>query len=120
RSRPAGPDPRATAGPDRRFPRRMPGRPRRGRAVDPVRLTTSDGEFPHYESTANEVLSPRSWLGSRSFPDSVAMDKDLERIFLETLSKALVSLPFDVKVLLEAVADPDLEHSVREIAAATV
>ena len=48
------------------------------------------------------------------------MDKDLERSFLETLSKALVSLPFDVKVLLEAVADPDLEHSVREIAAATV
>jgi hypothetical protein len=48
------------------------------------------------------------------------MDKDLERRFLETLSKALVSLPFDVKVLLEAVSDPDLEHSVREIAAATV
>jgi hypothetical protein len=48
------------------------------------------------------------------------MDKDLERSFLETLSKALVSLPFDVKVLLEAVSDPDLEHAVREIAAATV
>lgn len=48
------------------------------------------------------------------------MDKDLERTFLDTLARALVSLPFDVKVLLEAVADPDLEHSVREIAAATV
>jgi hypothetical protein len=48
------------------------------------------------------------------------MDKDLERRFLETLSRALVSLPFDVKVLLEAVSDPELEHAVREIAAATV
>ena len=48
------------------------------------------------------------------------MDKDLERRFLETLSRSLVSLPFDVKVLLEAVSDPDLEHAVREIAAATV
>jgi hypothetical protein len=48
------------------------------------------------------------------------MDKDLERSFLETLSTALVSLPFDVKVLLEAVSDPELEHDVREIAVATV
>jgi hypothetical protein len=48
------------------------------------------------------------------------MDKEVERRFLETLSRALVSLPFDVKVLLEGVADPDLEHSVRELAAATV
>jgi hypothetical protein len=48
------------------------------------------------------------------------MDKDLERRFLETISKSLVSLPFDVKVLLEAVSDPELEHAVREIAAATV
>jgi hypothetical protein len=48
------------------------------------------------------------------------MDKDLERRFLETLSRALVSLPFDVKVLLEAVSDPELEHDVREVAAATV
>jgi hypothetical protein len=48
------------------------------------------------------------------------MDKDLERRFLETLSSALVSLPFDVKVLLEAVSDPDLEHEARELAAATV
>jgi hypothetical protein len=48
------------------------------------------------------------------------MDKELERSFLETISRTLVSLPFDVKVLLEAVSDPDLEHDVREIAAATV
>jgi hypothetical protein len=48
------------------------------------------------------------------------MDKDLERRFLETISKSLVSLPFDVKVLLEAVSHPELEHAVREIAAATV
>lgn len=48
------------------------------------------------------------------------MDKDLERSFLETLSRALVALPFDLKVLLEGVSDPDLEHDVRELAAATV
>jgi acyl-CoA hydrolase len=48
------------------------------------------------------------------------MDKDQEREFLEVYSKALVSLPFDVKVLLEAVADADLEHAVRELAAAAV
>jgi hypothetical protein len=29
-------------------------------------------------------------------------------------------LPFDLKVLLEAVSDPDLEHEVREVAAAAV
>ena len=49
-----------------------------------------------------------------------AMDKDIERAFLDTIRKALVSLPFDLKVLLEAVADSDLEHAVRELAAATV
>jgi hypothetical protein len=43
-----------------------------------------------------------------------------ERIFLETMSKALVSLPFDLKLLLEAVADSDLERGVRELAAGTV
>jgi hypothetical protein len=48
------------------------------------------------------------------------MDKDQERSFLETLARALVSLPFDLKVLLEAVSDPDLEHDVREIAASAV
>ena len=48
------------------------------------------------------------------------MDKDLERGFLGVYSKALVALPFDVKVLLEAVSDADLEHGVRELAAAAV
>jgi hypothetical protein len=48
------------------------------------------------------------------------MDKELERSFLETLSKGLISLPFDLKVLLEAVSDADLEHDVREMAAAAV
>lgn len=48
------------------------------------------------------------------------MDKDLERKFLETLSQGLVSLPFDLKVLLEAVSDSDLEHGAREVAAAAV
>ena len=48
------------------------------------------------------------------------MDKDLERRFLETLSQGLISLPFDLKVLLEAVSDPDLDHGVREAAAAAV
>jgi hypothetical protein len=48
------------------------------------------------------------------------MEKDLERIFLETYSRALVALPFDLKVLLEALSDADLEHEVRELAAATI
>lgn len=48
------------------------------------------------------------------------MDKDLERNFLDTLATALVSLPFDLKVLLEAVTDSDLEHDVRELAAGAV
>ncbi len=43
-----------------------------------------------------------------------------ERTFLETMAKGLVSLPFDLKILLEAVADPDLERPVREMAAGTV
>jgi hypothetical protein len=48
------------------------------------------------------------------------MDKDLERSFLDTIARALVSLPFDLKILLEAVSDPDLDHSAREVAAAAV
>jgi len=48
------------------------------------------------------------------------MDKEIERAFLDTIAKALVSLPFDLKILLEAVADSDLERSMRELAAATV
>ena len=43
-----------------------------------------------------------------------------ERMFLETMSRALVSLPFDLKILLEAVADSDLERGMRELAAGTV
>jgi hypothetical protein len=43
-----------------------------------------------------------------------------ERQFLETMSRALVSLPFDLKILLEAVADSDLERAVREMAVGTV
>lgn len=48
------------------------------------------------------------------------MDKDIERSFLDTLARGLVSLPFDLKILLEAVADPDLDREAREIAAAAV
>jgi hypothetical protein len=48
------------------------------------------------------------------------MDKELERRFLETISRTLVSLPFDLKVLIEAVADSDLERDTRVMAAATV
>ncbi len=48
------------------------------------------------------------------------MDKDLERTFLETLSQGLISLPFDLKVLLEAVSDSNLEHGARLIGAAAV
>ena len=48
------------------------------------------------------------------------MDKELERRFLETISRTLVSLPFDLKILLEAVADSDLEHGTRVLAASTV
>ena len=48
------------------------------------------------------------------------MDKEQERAFLEVYSRALVSLPFDVKVLVEAVSDADLENEVRELTAAAV
>jgi hypothetical protein len=48
------------------------------------------------------------------------MEKDVERSFLYTLARALVSLPFDLKILLEAVSDPDLDHGAREVAAAAV
>jgi hypothetical protein len=48
------------------------------------------------------------------------MEKDLERSLLEILARALVSLPFDLKILLEAVSDLDLDHGAREVAAAAV
>jgi len=48
------------------------------------------------------------------------MDKQLERRFLEAISRHLVSLPFDLKALYEALTDPDLEREAREVAAAAV
>lgn len=48
------------------------------------------------------------------------MDKDVERSFLDMYARAVVALPFELKVLLEAVADPDLDPEVRQDAAATV
>jgi len=67
-----------------------------------------------YEYPPDRVVS------MTSAHEELVMDKDLERSFLDTVSQALISLPFDLMVLLEAVADADLEHPVREIAAATV
>jgi hypothetical protein len=46
--------------------------------------------------------------------------KEAERPFLEKVTEYLISLPFDLKVLQEAVTDPDLERSAREIAAGTI
>lgn len=48
------------------------------------------------------------------------MDKESERAFVESFTEALVSLPFDMKVLVEAVVDPDLPASCRELAAAVL
>jgi uncharacterized membrane protein YkvA (DUF1232 family) len=48
------------------------------------------------------------------------MDKELERRFIETVGRHLVSLPFDLKVLYEALTDPDLEREAREVAAGAV
>ena len=47
-------------------------------------------------------------------------EQEAERAFLERVSEYLVSLPFDLKILQEAVADPDLEKSARLLAASTV
>jgi hypothetical protein len=46
--------------------------------------------------------------------------KEAERPFLEKVTEYLVSLPFDLKILQEAVTDPDLEHAARQIAAGTI
>jgi hypothetical protein len=46
--------------------------------------------------------------------------KDLEKPFLERISEYLVTLPFDLKILQEAVTDPDLDRKCREIAAGTI
>jgi hypothetical protein len=46
--------------------------------------------------------------------------KEAERPFLEKVCEYLVSLPFDLKILQEAVTDPDLDRAAREIAAGTI
>lgn len=46
--------------------------------------------------------------------------KEAERSFLGKVSEYLLSLPFDLKILQEAVTNPDLERHAREIAAGTV
>jgi hypothetical protein len=51
---------------------------------------------------------------------SASMGKEAERSFLEKVSEYLLSLPFDLKILQEAVTDPDLERGAREIAAGTI
>lgn len=48
------------------------------------------------------------------------MDKEAERTFLDKVGEYLLSLPFDLKILQEAVTDPDLERAAREIAAGTI
>ena len=51
---------------------------------------------------------------------SASMGKEAERPFLEKVGEYLLSLPFDLKILQEAVTDPDLDRSAREIAAGTI
>jgi hypothetical protein len=46
--------------------------------------------------------------------------KEAERPFLDRMSEYLLSLPYDLKILQEAVADPDLERGARELAAGTI
>jgi len=43
-----------------------------------------------------------------------------ERPFLDKVSEYLVSLPFDLRILQEAVTDPDLDKGAREVAAGTI
>ena len=47
-------------------------------------------------------------------------DKEKEQRFLSILGGYLLSLPFDLKILQEAVADPDLDRAAREIAAGAI
>jgi hypothetical protein len=51
---------------------------------------------------------------------SPAMGKEAGQSFLEKIGEYLLSLPFDLKILQEAVTDPDLERGAREIAAGTI
>jgi hypothetical protein len=46
--------------------------------------------------------------------------KEAGRPFLEKIAEYLLSLPFDLKILQEAVTDPDLDRSVRELAAGAI
>ena len=47
-------------------------------------------------------------------------DVEVERKFVERVSEFLLSLPFDLKILQEAVTDPDLDKPARLLAAATI
>ncbi len=51
---------------------------------------------------------------------SASMGKEAEQPFLAKVGEYLLSLPFDLKILQEAVTDPDLERGAREIAAGTI
>jgi hypothetical protein len=51
---------------------------------------------------------------------SASMGKEAERPFLGKVGEYLLSLPFDLKILQEAVTHPDLERGAREIAAGTI
>jgi len=51
---------------------------------------------------------------------SASMGKEAERPFLEKVAEYLLSLPFDLKILQEAVTDPDLDRGAREMAAGTI
>ncbi len=46
--------------------------------------------------------------------------KEADRPFVERIGEYLLSLPYDLKVLQEAVTDPDLDRKAREIAAGTI
>ena len=46
--------------------------------------------------------------------------KEVAGPFLEKVGEYLLSLPFDLKILQEAVTDPDLDKKVRELAAGTI
>jgi len=46
--------------------------------------------------------------------------KEAERPFLDRVSEYLLSLPYDLKVLQEAVTDPDLDRPLREVAVGTI
>jgi hypothetical protein len=48
------------------------------------------------------------------------MGKEADQTFLQKVGEYLLSLPFDLKILQEAVTDPDLERGAREIAAGTI